>query len=57
MERALAETVITGVPQTVSFLQRIVADEEFRAASYDTGFVARHFDRLRTQAIESEGTR
>lgn len=56
MERALAETVITGVPQTVSFLQRIVADEEFRAASYDTGFVARHFDRLRTQATESEGT-
>jgi acetyl/propionyl-CoA carboxylase alpha subunit len=33
--------VITGVPQTVSFLRSIVADDEFRAATYDTGFVSR----------------
>jgi acetyl-CoA carboxylase, biotin carboxylase subunit len=46
MERALTETVITGVPQTVSFLRRIVADDEFRAATFDTGFIARHADRL-----------
>lgn len=56
MERALAETVIDGVPQTVSFLQRIVADDDFRAASYDTGFIARHFERLRAPASESEGS-
>ena len=41
MERALTETVITGVPQTVSFLRSIVADDQFRAATYDTGFVSR----------------
>jgi acetyl-CoA carboxylase biotin carboxylase subunit len=46
MERALTETVITGVPQTVSFLRRIVADDEFRAATFDTGFIPRHIDRL-----------
>ena len=33
MERALTETVITGVPQTVSFLRSIVADDQFRAAT------------------------
>src|SRR5918997_490889 len=41
MERALTETVITGVPQTVSFLRSIVADDQFSAATYDTGFVSR----------------
>jgi acetyl-CoA carboxylase biotin carboxylase subunit len=42
MERALTETVITGVSQTVSFLRGIVADEAFRAGTFDTGFVSRH---------------
>lgn len=46
MERALTETVITGVPQTVSFLRRIIADDEFRAGVYDTGFISRHAARL-----------
>jgi acetyl-CoA carboxylase, biotin carboxylase subunit len=41
MERALTETVITGVPQTVSFLRTIVEDDQFRAGTYDTGFVSR----------------
>jgi acetyl-CoA carboxylase, biotin carboxylase subunit len=45
MERALTETVITGVPQTVSFLRSIVADDEFRAATYDTGFIPRLVER------------
>jgi acetyl/propionyl-CoA carboxylase alpha subunit len=47
MERALTETVITGVPQTVSFLRSIVADDQFRAATYDTGFVSRVVARQR----------
>lgn len=51
MERALTETVITGVPQTVSFLRSIVADEAFRAATFDTGFIAQHAGRL-LQEIE-----
>ncbi|MCC7021418.1 MAG: acetyl-CoA carboxylase biotin carboxylase subunit [Thermomicrobiales bacterium] len=47
MERALAETVISGVPQTVAFLRDIVADEEFRSGSFDTGFIARYSQRAR----------
>lgn len=51
MERALTETVIDGLPQTVSFLRGILSDDEFRAAAYDTGFVARHVERLQVQAV------
>jgi acetyl-CoA carboxylase biotin carboxylase subunit len=46
MERALAETVITGVPQTASFLRRVIADNAFHAAEFDTGFLNRNMDRL-----------
>jgi len=46
LERALAETVITGLPQTVPFLRRLVADEAFRRAELHTGFLADHLDRL-----------
>jgi acetyl-CoA carboxylase biotin carboxylase subunit len=47
MERALAETVISGVPQTVAFLRDIVADEAFRSGAFDTGFIARYNQRPR----------
>lgn len=46
MDRALAETVITGVPQTASFLRRVIADEAFHDAVLDTGFLTRNMDRL-----------
>jgi acetyl-CoA carboxylase biotin carboxylase subunit len=46
MDRALAETVITGVPQTAPFLRRVIADEAFRKAEVDTGFLTRNMDRL-----------
>lgn len=49
MERALTETVITGLPQTVSFLRDVIADERFRAAAYDTGFIAQHVERTRAE--------
>ena len=57
MERALTETVITGVPQTVSFLRSIVAGDEFRAATYDTGFVSRFVEsqRLATSSVSDDG--
>ncbi|MGH2614895.1 MAG: acetyl-CoA carboxylase biotin carboxylase subunit, partial [Thermomicrobiales bacterium] len=53
MERALTETVITGVPQTVSFLRQVVADDAFRAAAYDTDFIRRFVEQQRfaTSAI------
>jgi acetyl-CoA carboxylase biotin carboxylase subunit len=54
MERALTETVISGVPQTVSFLRNIIADDEFRAARHDTGFIARHVERQRTPVRPDE---
>lgn len=46
MDRALAETVITGVPQTAPFLRRVIADEAFHKAEVDTGFLTRNMDRL-----------
>jgi acetyl-CoA carboxylase, biotin carboxylase subunit len=46
MDRALAETVITGVPQTASFLRRVIADKAFREADLDTGFLMRNMERL-----------
>jgi acetyl-CoA carboxylase biotin carboxylase subunit len=54
MERALTETVITGVPQTVSFLRSIVGDAAFRAGSFDTGFIPQHLDRLLAPAGSPE---
>lgn len=39
MGRALTETVITGVPQTVPFLRQVMEDETFRAGTYDTSFI------------------
>ena len=54
MERALTETVIIGVPQTVSFLREIISDEAFRTGHYDTGFIAQHFDRQRASAGAGE---
>ncbi len=53
MERALTETVITGVPQTVSFLRDVVADDAFRAAEYDTDFV-RRFVEIRAKSVDAE---
>jgi acetyl-CoA carboxylase biotin carboxylase subunit len=41
MGRALTETVITGVPQTVPFLRQVMEDEAFRAGTYDTDFIRR----------------
>jgi acetyl-CoA carboxylase biotin carboxylase subunit len=44
MGRALTETVITGVPQTVPFLRQVMEDEAFRAGTYDTGYLRRMSD-------------
>ena len=46
MERALAETIITGVAQTVPFLRRVVADEAYRRNDLYTGFIADNLERL-----------
>lgn len=46
MERALAETVIEGIPTTVGLHQQVMADTEFRSGRYDTGLLPRIMDRL-----------
>ena len=46
MERALKETVITGVPQTVPFLRRVIADEAYRRNELYTDFIADNLARL-----------
>ena len=46
MDRALAETVITGVPNTAAFGRRVMALEAFRRAELDTGFLATHAEAL-----------
>jgi acetyl-CoA carboxylase biotin carboxylase subunit len=45
MERALAETVITGIAQTVPFHRRLLADEAFRRGDVHTGFLAGFVER------------
>jgi len=41
MRRALAETVITGLPTTLPFHARVLAEPEFVAGRYDTAYVER----------------
>ena len=49
MERALAETVITGVAQTASFLETVIGTDDFRAGEYDTEWLARNQEMLHTR--------
>jgi len=53
MERALSETVITGVPTTISFHRQALADEAFRRGDVHTGFVGDFLDR-RAGALGTE---
>ena len=46
MERALAETVITGIAQTAPFHRLLVGDEAFGRGEVHTGFVAERLERL-----------
>lgn len=45
MERALAETVITGIHQTAPFHRLLLADEAFRRGEVHTGFLAGFLER------------
>ena len=55
LDRALAETVITGLPQTVAFHRRLAGDEAFRRAELHTGFIAEHAGRLLAPAADGDG--
>ena len=45
MRRALDEFIIEGIPTTIPFHQRVLADPEFVAGRFDTGFVERFLRR------------
>lgn len=44
MRRALAGTVLLGLPTNLSFLRAVVAHPEFEAGRTPVDFIARHFD-------------
>jgi acetyl/propionyl-CoA carboxylase alpha subunit len=45
MERALADTVIEGLPQTTAFLRQLVSDDAFKRGEVHTGFIGEYFER------------
>jgi acetyl-CoA carboxylase biotin carboxylase subunit len=46
MRRALSEYVVTGIRTNLSFHENLLAQPEFQAGRYDTGFIERHKDAL-----------
>lgn len=46
MERALRETIITGVTNTIPFLSRLFVDEPFINGVVHTGYIPEFFDRV-----------
>lgn len=46
MRDVLIETKLRGLATNLGFLRRVVSDEAFAAAEIDTGFIARHQERL-----------
>lgn len=47
MQRALDETIITGVPTTGPFHKLILGTDAFKAGDVDTSFIVKHADELR----------
>ena len=54
MERALRETIITGVTNTIPFHRQILADEAFRRGEVHTGFIQEFFDRVGHHLFEQQ---
>jgi acetyl-CoA carboxylase biotin carboxylase subunit len=48
LRRAIAATRLEGVHTNLSFHEAVLADSEFQAGGFDTGFVARLLQRLAT---------
>ncbi len=56
MREALIETKLRGLATNLGFLRRVVSDEAFTAAEIDTGFIARHQERLLAPWADSDIT-
>ncbi|MCO5217647.1 MAG: acetyl-CoA carboxylase biotin carboxylase subunit [Thermomicrobiales bacterium] len=54
MERALRETVLTGVKHTIPFHSEIMADEAFKRGDVHTGFIPEFFERLDDRALADD---
>ena len=54
MERALRETVITGITQTIPFHRELLADATFQAGDVHTGFIPEFLARAGTRIVDSE---
>lgn len=46
MRRALREYVVTGIRTNLAFHENLMAEPEFAAGNYDTGFIERHRETL-----------
>lgn len=54
MERALRDTVITGVTNTIPFLARVVADEPFMAGDVHTGYIPEFLARVERSSLDPD---
>lgn len=54
LERALADTVIEGLPHTTAFLRQLVADDAFKRGDVHTGFIGEYFERQEAVAAAAE---
>ncbi|MCO5224051.1 MAG: hypothetical protein M9953_01825 [Thermomicrobiales bacterium] len=54
MERALRETVLTGVKHTIPFHSEIMSDEAFKRGDVHTGFIPEFFERLDDRALADD---
>lgn len=54
MKSALLEYIVLGVRTNIGFLIRVMADEEFKNAEIDTGFIERHPELLNPEDYDNE---
>jgi acetyl-CoA carboxylase biotin carboxylase subunit len=54
MERALRDTVITGVTNTIPFLSRVIADEPFMAGDVHTGYIPDFLARVERSSLDPD---
>lgn len=57
MERALGDTIISGVPTTIDYHKLILQHEQFRKGNVDTGFIPKYQDELSEPPRSSEEPR
>ncbi len=54
MERALRDTVVTGVTNTIPFLARVIADEPFMAGDVHTGYIPEFLARVERSSLDPD---